>query len=39
LQSTQSVCNILECGNDGGAILGFGLIERCLSSLLFVILL
>jgi len=37
LQCAQSVRNILECGNDGGAILGFGLIKSCLSRLLFVV--
>jgi signal transduction histidine kinase len=37
LQSAQSVRNILECGDDDGAILGFGLVERCLSRLLLVI--
>jgi hypothetical protein len=28
LQSAQGVRDILECGNHGGAILSFGLIER-----------
>jgi hypothetical protein len=37
LQSTQGVGNILECGDDDGAILGFGLIQSRFSGFLFVI--
>src|SRR6202021_3561671 len=37
LQGGQGIRYVLERGNDGGAVLGFGLFESCLGRLLLIV--